>query len=162
MVIARGDCVGLPVQEGTASLFELKEHLRHGLKEQVKAVLALPGAFGAQWMQGGCAEHSTSESEAAGEAVHCLDTKLAACQALAEEAMGGASHAAVGITELLADRSPEVRRAAMEALICVADFGPRSAVNAAGVALRLSDPGLRWRGHEQSLAMAALAARTNA
>jgi hypothetical protein len=162
MVVARGDCMGLPVSSGALGLLELKERFQQGLEEHVTAVLSLPAALGSRQADAGCAQEQQSLGAPAAEAVPSLDTRLAACQALAEDAMGGSSKAAISLTELLADALPEVRRAASEALVCIADFGPRSAVRAAGVALRLSDPGLRWRSHEHGLAMAALAARADA
>jgi len=154
MVISRGDCVGLKMQEGATDLLEMKERLQQELEGQMKAVL--------QWTEGRCTEHSTSALETVVMDVPDADAKLAKCQALAEEAMGGVLHSARSITELLVDCSPEVRCAALEALVCIAKFGPLSAVSAVGMALRLSDPGLRWRGHEQSLVMAALAERVGA
>jgi len=162
MVIARGDCISLPAHGSSAGLLELKERFRQGLEEHAKAVLSLPADLGIQWTLGDCTERSASGSERVVADEPSLDVRLAACQALAEEAMGGASDAARSITELLVDGSQEVRRAALEALVCIAECGPLSAVNAASVALGLSDPGLRWRGHEQSLAIAALAARLRA
>eukprot|EP00443_Scrippsiella_acuminata_P041310 CAMPEP_0115241464 /NCGR_PEP_ID=MMETSP0270-20121206/38443_1 /TAXON_ID=71861 /ORGANISM="Scrippsiella trochoidea, Strain CCMP3099" /LENGTH=161 /DNA_ID=CAMNT_0002656485 /DNA_START=102 /DNA_END=587 /DNA_ORIENTATION=+ len=89
-------------------------------------------------------------------------TRLVTCQALAEEALCGEAKAAVSIVEMLSDASSEVRHAAMEALTCIVDLGPRCTLDALAASLALSDPGMRWRSQEDVFMAAAIAARIGA
>lgn len=137
---------------------ELKEQVRQGV-EQVAVALQPRGEAEA------AADHCGAAAAREQEEAPCLSrkdrsaSKLDACQALAEGAMCGEAQAATSLIELLRDSSHEVRDAALDALTCIAQCGPQSAVEAAASSLQQSDVGLRWRSLEHDMAADALAAR---
>jgi len=161
MVIARADCLPFAIQKGLR-LGELKERIVRGLQEEM-AVALQPASTQAEAPEA-CVDGSDIEAvlQAGASKEDPMTTRLAACQALAEETMCGEAQAAVSIIEMLTDVSPEVRYAALEALTCIADFGPRCAVDAVAASLALSDAGLRWRSQELGNIAAAIAARVGA
>lgn len=153
LVMMRAEGVALPsILGGAAS--ELKEQVWQGV-EQVAAALQPRGEAEATDRD----VAATREQEACLSREDRLAFKLDACQALAEGAMCGEAQAAASLTQLLRDSAHEVRDAALDALTCIAQYGPQSAVEAAAGSLQQSDVGLRWRSLEHDMAVDALAAR---
>merc|ERR1712232_183677 len=80
--------------------------------------------------------------------------KISTCSTLAEDALLGEAQSATELTEMLCDSAAEVRSAAMEALLGVAQCGPQHVVDITSDHIALADLGLRWRSHEHSVVSA--------